>query len=179
MKNLNLDDGKIRLAGKWYTADDLTRAIQSKIQAGDMKFAELAAALERLNVALENSHRLEVRLVISKEEYAELKKLGGMDDRECVRKAIMSFIGYDVGVEKMRKKKTAATGQQPVDMKPGEAQKTEKTHVNCFKCKSPMEIKPGDETGEIYCPNCSSDADKSAKASLSDSQVRYKDHFLG
>ena len=59
----------------------MVKLIQKKMKAGDMQFADLAASLEELNKALENSHALDVEIVISKEQYNKLKDLGQSDDR--------------------------------------------------------------------------------------------------
>ncbi|MBW2193359.1 MAG: hypothetical protein JRF27_06180, partial [Deltaproteobacteria bacterium] len=60
MSEINLEDAKINSEGKWLSAEDLTNMIQEKMQSGDMKIANLAATLEELNNALENSHTLEI-----------------------------------------------------------------------------------------------------------------------
>ena len=93
MSEIRLDDGTINIEGEWLAAAELTNRIQEKMQSGDMKFTNLASALEELNVAFENSQTLEVRLVITKGEYERLKTLGGADDRENVRKSIMAYVG--------------------------------------------------------------------------------------
>jgi len=93
MREINLDDAKIKVNGEWLSAEDLANSIKEKMKAGDMKFSGLAAALEELNITIENSQAMEIRLVLPIEDYKKLKALGGPDDRECVRKAIMAFIG--------------------------------------------------------------------------------------
>lgn len=188
MHHLNLDEGKIKIGGEWCSGESLSRRIQEKIKTGDYRFADLAAALERLNIALENSRRLEVNVVISKEEYEELKAIGGMDDRECIRKAIMAFIGYEVGMDRGVKKQgigpkndsrngnSEIKPQVPVLPPILEKKTKNKTTVRCFKCKSPMEISSHGDTNEISCPNC----DKATEeAGSMDNGIRYKDHFLG
>lgn len=92
MQDLNLREGKIKFEGAWLTAEDLKRQIREKIELGDMKFARHASALERLGIALENSKRLDLSLVLSQEEYEGLKSMGGTDDSESVHRAILSFI---------------------------------------------------------------------------------------
>ena len=93
MSEIRLDDGTINVGGEWVTGADLTGRIKEKMQAGDMKFAHLASALEELNTALENSQSLTVRLVITRDDYRKLKAFGGSDDRKSVRKSIMAFLG--------------------------------------------------------------------------------------
>ena len=53
MHEINLDDAKIKIDGEWLSTEDLARKIDEKIQAGEMKFSHLAAALEKLNKAIE------------------------------------------------------------------------------------------------------------------------------
>ncbi len=188
MHHLNLEEGKIKISGEWCSRDILSQRIREKIKNEDYRFADLAAALERLNIALENSHRLEVNVVISKEEYEKMKALGGMDDRECIRKAIMAFIGYNVRMDRTEKNIGLAAKNEwtscysdPKAPSPEPDPATEniikeKTTVRCFKCKSTMEISTRGKVNEISCPNC----DKaSAEDPVLNNGIRYKDHFLG
>ncbi|MEE8480342.1 MAG: hypothetical protein V3T59_03785 [Desulfobacterales bacterium] len=136
MGEINLDDAKIIVNGEWLSAEDLTNMIQEKMKTGDMKFSGLASALEELNKAIENSQAIEIRLVIQKEEYKKLKALGGDDDRVCVRKAIMAFIGG--GIKK--------TGVEVKDKK--------KLVIKCPKCKSPIEIASDKRPLNVECSKC-------------------------
>ena len=72
MSEIDLQEGKILFEGEWLSAEELKKMIQEKMQAEDMKFANLASALEELNKSLENSHAVEVRVVITKDEYEKL-----------------------------------------------------------------------------------------------------------
>ena len=138
MSEINLEEGKIKHEGKWISAEDLTNMIQEKMSAGDMKIANLAAVLEKLNNALENSHTLDIKLVLTKDDYKKLQKLGGGDDRDAVRKALMAFIGGPSRTEPPapapEKKKAAA--------------------LKCPKCKSPLEVTDDDRPLQIECQNC-------------------------
>lgn len=129
MSTIDLEDAKINLDGQWLSADDLANMIQEKMQAGDMKFSNLAAALEELNNALESSTTLDIKLVLPKEEYQQLQAIGGDDDRECVRKAIMAFIGGGVAGKK-------------------------KLIIKCPKCKGPIEITTDERPLEVECSKC-------------------------
>ncbi|MFZ5570134.1 MAG: hypothetical protein ACOZF0_07000 [Thermodesulfobacteriota bacterium] len=190
MQNLNLDEGKIKFGDEWCSAEMLSNRIQEKMKSGDYRFAELAAALERLKIALENSRRLEVSIVISKEEYEELMAVGGLNERECLRKAIMAFIGYDVGTGQ-NEKKAAVSGKKnvaddqpapnPQPVQQGEApnsgkHETETNAVRCFRCKSPMAISNNGAVHEIFCPICDTMPESNP---FYDSATRYKDHYLG
>lgn len=132
MSDINLEDAKINYESQWLSAEDLTGMIQEKMQSGDMKIAGLAAALEELNTAMENSHILKTRVVLSGEDYEKLKTVGGEDDRESVRKAIYAFIGGPSAPP------SSAT----------------KTIVKCPKCKSPVEVAKEERPVEIECPSC-------------------------
>jgi hypothetical protein len=129
MSDISLDDGKILVEGEWLSADELKDRIKEKMDAGDMHFAGLAQALETLNQALENSHPLEIRTVITKTEYERLRALGGGDDRTCVKAAIAAFIGPTAGAKKM-------------------------TVIRCANCKARIEIPTEDRPTEVRCPKC-------------------------
>ena len=134
MGKINLEEAKIKIDDEWLSAEELTQRIQEKMDAGDMKFAGLASALEQLNHALENSHSLEINVVLDKEEYQQLKELGGEDDRESVRQAILSFIGSSGSTDTNGKKRAV---------------------IRCSNCQTVIEIPSGDERpSEIRCPNC-------------------------
>jgi len=164
MHEINLEDGKINHEGKWLSADDLTNMIQEKMKAGDMKFANLATVLEELNKALENSHTLEIKLVLTKDEHKKLSELGGKDDRESVRKAVMAFIGGP------RREKPAPSPEKPVPSpekpvpspekpapspkKPPSPEKKKVVAINCPKCKSPLEVSGDDRPVQVECQKC-------------------------
>ena len=136
MSEINLDEGKIMYDGEWRSADDLSGMIQEKMDSGEMKFAGIAAALEELNQALENAHTLEIKLVITKGEYQKLKELGGDDDREAVRKAIMAAIGDE--------------GQQEAK---GPAKKKQMA-IKCPQCKAPIKITSDERPLIVECAQC-------------------------
>ena len=129
MSEIRLDEAKIKIEGQWLSAEDLTHMIQEKMNAGDMKFSNLAAALEELNRTMESSSRLEIKLVLPKPAYDKLKAIGGDDDRECVRKAIMAFIG-------------------------GSTASAKKLIIKCPKCKGPIEITTVERPLDVECSKC-------------------------
>ncbi|MEW6673562.1 MAG: hypothetical protein AB1427_17850 [Thermodesulfobacteriota bacterium] len=137
MSEIRLDDGTINVDGEWMTAADITGRIQEKMQAGEMKFTKLAAALEELNTALENSHALKVRLVITRDDYEKLKAFGGPDDRESVRKSIMAFVG---------------AAADPAAAPPQQLKK--KVVIKCPQCMSPIEITSDERPLVVECQNC-------------------------
>jgi hypothetical protein len=99
MSKIDLQNSKIKFEGEWLSSDELSNMIQGKIESGDMKFSDLASALEKLNVALENAHQLETKILLLQEDYEKLKMLGDDDDSACVRKAVMAYIGGDTQTE--------------------------------------------------------------------------------
>jgi len=113
MSGLNLEEGKIMHDGQWVTAEDLTERIQNHINENKLKFAGLAASLETLNNALENSKQVEVKIILSKDVYEKLKAKGGEDDKECIKKAIKAYIG----VNGNRPKKNGNEGDAADDRK--------------------------------------------------------------
>ena len=134
MSEISLDDGTIYVDNEWLGVEDLARRIQDKMQAGDMKLTNLASALEELNTALENSQTIDLRLVLTNEDYEKLKAFGGEDDRESVRRAIMNFV--------------AADGEKP-------SQKQVKTTtVKCPQCMTPINIPSDERPLVIECAKC-------------------------
>jgi len=137
MHSIRLDDSKINMNGKWLSVDDLKEMISRKMESGDMKFADLAAALEALNTALENACTIEETLVLSKKEYQKLKELGGDDDQASVRKAVMAYIGKD---KETSKANGVAEGRNAI--------------VKCTKCMSLLEVPSAKRPIVLDCPKC-------------------------
>ena len=173
MSEISLQDSKINFEGKWFSAEDLTGIIQEKMQSGEMKFANLATALEELNNALENAAKLDVQIILSKEEYENLKALGGDDDNESIRKAVMAFINKD---KTEPAKKSAAPAGEPSQTSFPKPEKTKKTIIKCSKCKKPIEITTDERPIDIECPHCGTSL--RLKAQDRTAPV-HKDHFLG
>jgi len=163
MHDIDLQEGKIIYDGQWLSVEDLTGRIKEKMNAGDMKFSDLAVALEELNRALENSHTIDTRVVLHTADYEKLKALGKEDDINCVRKAIMAFIGGDIQKE-------------PVFENTAEAQEKKKKIIKCAKCSAAIEIPAGEMPTEIECPECGFVGRLKPQ---NKSDVRHKDHFLG
>ena len=136
MREINIGEAKINLDGVWFSAEDLTNRINEKMQAKDMKFADLAAALEELQNALENATPLEINVVLSKEEYEKLKSIGGNDDRERGTKAIMAFI--------------SSSQEKP----PAFLNDKKKLVIKCPKCKAPIEIISDERPIDVECSKC-------------------------
>ncbi len=145
MSDIDLQAGKIKFEGEWLSAQDLSNKIQEKMDASDMKFSSLASALEELNKALENSHTIETRIVIPKEQYKKLKALGGNDERECLLKAIKAFIKGGVQMK-------PAPGSQSESY--AEPSGKIKKIIKCAKCSADIEINEDKKPTQIKCPVC-------------------------
>jgi len=171
MKEINLEESKIQIHEKWFSTQELAEEIQKKIQSGDMKIAAYASALETLIIAMENAHVMDVKLAISKDEYTLLKKFGKGDDAECIRKAIRVFINRKKQTEKsgLEEKYATIRNDSPDKSEP------DKTIGKCMECKSSIEIPQGTNPENILCSECMN----RDKDDLNDSQVKFKDHFLG
>jgi len=159
MKKIRLDDGTINVDGEWLSVEDLTKRIQEKMQAGEMKFTDLATALEELNATLESSHTLEVRIVITKDEYEKLKAIGGEDDRESVRKAIIKLIRgthrQETSEEDVNQHDTSVEDLALQEV-PVEDDAVPQLTIDCPhpQCMSPIEITTDERPIMIECSNC-------------------------
>ncbi len=157
MGTINIEDATIDFEGEWLSLEDLTQKIRQKLEVGDLKFAKLAAALEELKTALEKSHVLETKIVLSQANYERLKELAGGDSRAGVHKAVMAFI--------KRGAKTGLTGQLPA-----------KRSLNCTQCNSPIDVGSDEIPEELECPECGS---RERLQPQKKSDIRHQDHFLG
>jgi DNA-directed RNA polymerase subunit RPC12/RpoP len=151
MSEINLEEARIKFQDKWHSIDDLTRTIQDRIESGDMKIAGLAAALEELKNAIDSAFTLNVKFIIDRDEYDALKRRGGDDDVECVRKAIRAYIGQN----------EASSAGPPVAPLPKAEPATEPkrqtggtTIIKCAKCRASIEIPTDDMPSEIKCTQC-------------------------
>ncbi len=143
MNKINLEDAKIYFEEEWLSADDITNRIQNKMHSGEMKFANLAAALEELNGALENVHKLKVNLTLTKNEYEKLLKRGKADDKECIYKAIRFYVGK--GIAPLPSSGASETGQKKY---------RKKMTIKCANCGSPIKVRVDQENDEIRCAKC-------------------------
>lgn len=157
MSEIRLDDATINVDGQWLTADELTSMIKNKIDSGELKIAHLAAALEELNSAMENTRVIEETVVITKSEYEKLKKIGGGDDQSNVRKAVMAYIaeakkrpaGHEGAVDPADKK-THEASDPPEQAASGETQAV----VKCTGCRRTIEVPSKERPIVIDCPYC-------------------------
>ena len=92
MNIINLDDAKVSYEGQTLPAVNLIGKLQMQLREASSRMTAIAKTLGDLQTALLNSHTVEVKLTLSKEDYNKFRSLGGMDDNERIRKAIMNVI---------------------------------------------------------------------------------------
>ena len=93
MNIINLEDAKVTYEGQTLSAVDLIGKLQTELREGVSQMAAIAETLGNLQTALLNSHTVEVKLTLSKEDYHKFQTLGGgMDDNERIRQAVMNII---------------------------------------------------------------------------------------
>jgi hypothetical protein len=122
-----------------------------------MKFAGLAAALEELKSFLDSACIIEEKIVLSKDDYDKLKKLGGGDDNECILKAIMAYISKaDFEVQPEIDVETAPSVR--------ENEITNTTIIKCAKCRASIEVPTSNMPSEIKCSQCGATGQLKVKA---------------
>lgn len=89
---INLADAKVSYEGQTLPAINLISRLQTQLREAACRIATIAETLGDLQTALLNSHTVEVKLTLSKEDYGRFKSMEGMDDSERIRKAIMTVI---------------------------------------------------------------------------------------
>jgi DNA-directed RNA polymerase subunit RPC12/RpoP len=92
MSTINLADAKVSYEGQNLPAINLIGKLQTELQEVACRLAVIASTLGDLQAALLNSTTVEVKLTLSKEDFNRFRSLGGMDDNERIRKAVMALI---------------------------------------------------------------------------------------
>ena len=92
MGTINLEDAKVLYDGQNLPAIHLISRLQTQLQETASRLAAIAATLGDIQASFLNSNMVEVKLTLSKEDYDRFKSLGGMDDSERIRKAVMKMI---------------------------------------------------------------------------------------
>jgi len=92
MSTIDLADAKVSYEGKNLPAINLISKLQTQLLEAANRMAAIASTLGDLQAALLNSNTIDVKLTLSKEDFGRFKSLGGMDDSERIRKAVMALI---------------------------------------------------------------------------------------
>lgn len=92
MGTINLEDAKVSYEGQNLPAIHLIGKLQAQLEDAARRMAAIASTLGDIQAALLNSNMVEAKLTLSREEYERFKSLGGMDDSERIRKAVMNLI---------------------------------------------------------------------------------------
>lgn len=95
MSIINLSDAKVSYEGQTLPAINLISKLQVQLQEMASRMSAMAATLGQLQTCLLNSHTVEVKLTLSKEDYDKFRTLGGVDDSDRIRNALMNFIHGD------------------------------------------------------------------------------------
>jgi DNA-directed RNA polymerase subunit RPC12/RpoP len=176
MSTINLEDAKVSYEGQNLPAINLIGKLQTQLQEAACRMAVIASTLGDLQAALLNSTTVEVKLTLSREDYDRFKSLGGTDDSERIRKAVMTLIHPEesefppASVESRTEFATAAEpvpthdpGAQPVARTiPGRPIATEppikqKSTAKCPRCQSLIDLPETSNSQwsvEIQCQNC-------------------------
>lgn len=92
MGTINLADAKVSYEGQNLPAINLLNKLQSQLQELACRLATISSTLGDLQATLLNSETVEVKLTLSREDLGRLRSLGGADDSERIRKAVMTLI---------------------------------------------------------------------------------------
>jgi DNA-directed RNA polymerase subunit RPC12/RpoP len=176
MSTINLEDAKVSYEGQNLPAINLIGKLQTQLQDAACRMAVIASTLGDLQEALLNSTTVEVKLTLSREDYDRFKSLGGTDDSERIRKAVMTLIhpeesGFPPSPVESRTDFTAAAkpvlahdpGSQPVERTiPGrpiaaEPSIKQKSTAKCPRCQSLIDLPETSNSQwsvEIQCGTC-------------------------
>lgn len=92
MSTINLADAKVTYEGQELPAVILISKLQTQINEMACRMAAVADTLGDLQAALLNSTTVEVKLTLSREDFGRFRALGGTDDNERIRTAVLALI---------------------------------------------------------------------------------------
>jgi DNA-directed RNA polymerase subunit RPC12/RpoP len=174
MGTINLEDAKVLYEGQNLPAIHLIEKLQTELEEASRRMAAIASTLGDIQAALLNSNMIEAKLTLSRKDYEKFKSLGGMDDSERIRKAVMSLIHpeeseFPPSPGESRTEFTQATKPAlPHDLKPlpeerifpeqaAEPPIEQKSTTKCPRCQSLIvlpETCVDQWSVEIKCENC-------------------------
>jgi DNA-directed RNA polymerase subunit RPC12/RpoP len=173
MSTINLEDAKVSYEGQNLPAIHLISKLQTQLQEAACRMAVIASTLGDLQAALLNSTTVEVKLTLSREDYDRFKSLGGMDDGERIRKAVMTLIHPEESefppspVESRQAVTSGGPGPvaAPVESRPEFTQAKASALIHDSEPKSVERIFPGQpiaveppikQKSTTKCPRCQS-----------------------
>ena len=176
MSIINLADAKVSYEGQTLPAINLISKLQVQLQEAASRMAAIAAILGQLQTALLSSHTVEVKLTLSKEDYNRFRALGGVDDSDRIRKAVMDVIRSDaaeISPASVQPRTVFFEAVEPVlspDPEPqvvgrvlqeqpvgSEVGAKKKPSTKCPRCQSQIDLPEftGDQWPvEVKCSNC-------------------------
>lgn len=176
MSIINLADAKVSYEGQKIPAIDLISKLQVQLQEASSRMAAIATTLGHLQTALLNSHTVEVKLTLTKEDYNRFRALGGVDDSDRIRTAVMNVIRSeeaDASSASVQSQSVVAEGIEPVLSTNPEPQDIvgglqeqpidsemiakKKQSTKCPRCQSQIdlpELSNDQWPVEVKCGNC-------------------------
>ncbi|MDP2854489.1 MAG: hypothetical protein Q8O28_09645 [Smithellaceae bacterium] len=119
MSTIDLANAKVSYEGQNLPAINLISKLQTQLLEAAGRMAAIASTLGDLQAALLNSNTVEVKLTLSKEDFGRFRSLGGMDDSERIRQAVMALI-HPEETEFSRGSVASSVQFRPVISKPAE-----------------------------------------------------------
>lgn len=148
MSTINLADVKVSYEGQELPAVNLILKLQAQLQELACRMATIADTLGNLQTALLNSATVEVKLTLSREDLSKFRSLGGVDDNERIRKAVIALINS----EDFEIPKSSA------ESKPSSTSKASKNVDSQAECASPEQPAAAEPTSKkkltTTCPIC-------------------------
>lgn len=168
MSTIDLADAKVSYEGQHLPAINLLGKLQMQLQELACRLATISSTLGDLQAALLNSETIEVKLTLSREDIGRLRSLGGVDDSERIRKAVMTLIHPDeaeLPPAPVESRPAGTSGEfrpapSPVcEFPPAAAESPikKKSTATCPTCQSPIELPEMSKdpwSVEIQCGNC-------------------------
>jgi predicted transcriptional regulator len=96
IENIDLEQGKIRIGGRWFTEDEIRYAIKMKVSSDDYNVADLAVALQTLINEMNKSTTLRVRVPKEMaEKFDELSRERGESVEAMLRDILIEYINRE------------------------------------------------------------------------------------
>jgi plasmid stability protein len=117
MENIDLEEGRIRIKGKWLTEDEIRYAIKMKVSSDDYNVADLANALQTLITEMNKSTVLKIRVPKEMaEEFGKIAKQKGESMESTLRYILMDYLSAEEESEELEEE--AAEVYEEVEIEP-------------------------------------------------------------